>query len=284
METMPQNRPVWGFSSDDAHGTVGIGFSYNIMYMPVLTEEAAREAMETGAFVAAARVARIEGVNEYIRDEMVMPGIAQRFANFMHNDPMPGISEIVMRDNKIIISGTDYDVIEWIADGKIIAQGGTLDFNMPHVRQETNSYVRAQLKSATGIIFTQPFGITLCCGDGRCRSCDECGKCLCDAPDCQQTKCTLNHLALYGADEPEEAAISVYVPVFSCRECLSREEYRSVHSYTNDKVVIYAIITTGIILINIIYLIIKTLKRRRRNQRRKIQMQKRELISRENLE
>lgn len=57
-------------------------------------------------------------------------------------------------DNAITISGADYDTIEWIADGEVIATGKTLDLN-DH-EEEIGSYVRAQLKSDTGIAFTQP--------------------------------------------------------------------------------------------------------------------------------
>jgi hypothetical protein len=48
-------------------------------------------------------------------------------------------------------------VIEWIADGKKIAAGNTLDISANSA--QINSYVRAQLKSSTGIAYTQPFGI-----------------------------------------------------------------------------------------------------------------------------
>jgi hypothetical protein len=71
----------------------------------------------------------------------------------------PSISNIETNayNGTITISGTDYETIEWIADGVVIATGKTLIL-LDH-QEKMSSYVRAQLKSNTGIAFTQPFGI-----------------------------------------------------------------------------------------------------------------------------
>ncbi|MCL1866208.1 MAG: hypothetical protein FWF82_02235, partial [Oscillospiraceae bacterium] len=182
-ETLPQ-RAVWGFSSDDAHGTSEVGYSYNIMFMNELSQPAVRTAMETGAFLAAARVARLEGVNKYVRigtSDYITPPIGCETVVFLLDEPMPRIDKIIVADNKITVKGGDYDTIEWIADGNLIANGETLDLNEKSKHFDRfNHYVRAQIKSDTGIIYTQPFVITLCCGDGLCGDCDVCGKCVCD--------------------------------------------------------------------------------------------------------
>jgi hypothetical protein len=194
-QTMPQGRAVWGFSSDDAHELVEIGYSYNIMLMPELTEEAVLDSMKTGAFYAVARVARDEGVNAHFRNaDRVMSGAGTPSTVYMLDDPIPRIFDITVQDNKIEISGFNYDTVEWIADGEIIAASprsadGRAVLELNAYRSRINSYVRAQLKSDTGIVFTQPFGITLCCGDGLCPDCPVCGKCTCENPDCQQVKC-----------------------------------------------------------------------------------------------
>ncbi|HEX9059733.1 MAG TPA: hypothetical protein VF941_06115, partial [Clostridia bacterium] len=51
MNTMPE-RPIWGFSSDDAHSTDSAGFNFNIMLMPQNTEKNIRYSMENGTFYA----------------------------------------------------------------------------------------------------------------------------------------------------------------------------------------------------------------------------------------
>lgn len=146
-ETMPEGRFVWGFSNDDTHSTAATGHSYNMMLLPSNNPENVRESMENGTFYASAKVAKREGYT--ITDLSVI------------NDYQPPIITNIQVDNdedKITIDGEYYNQVEWIADGKVIATGNTIDLN-DH-EGEINSYVRAQLKGDEGISFTQPFGVT----------------------------------------------------------------------------------------------------------------------------
>ena len=157
MRTMPE-RPVWGFSDDDSHSLGAIGLAYNIMLMPELTQDAVRDSKVTGAFYAVSSFARREGVNA---DIDVSPGNAVLI--YLRNRPNPRISNIEVYNGSITITGTLYEVIEWIADGEIIYTGNTLIIRN-HV-DYINNYVRAQLRSTAGIAFTQPFGIVWECED-----------------------------------------------------------------------------------------------------------------------
>lgn len=146
-ETMPEGRFVWGFSNDDTHSTAATGHSYNMMLLPSNNPENVRESMENGTFYASAKVAKREGYT--ITDLSVI------------NDYQPPIITNIQVDNDedtITIDGEHYNQVEWIADGKVIATGNTIDLN-DH-EGEINSYVRAQLKGDEGISFTQPFGVT----------------------------------------------------------------------------------------------------------------------------
>lgn len=146
-ETMPEGRFVWGFSNDDTHSTAATGHSYNMMLLPSNNPENVRESMENGTFYASAKVAKREGYT--ITDLSVI------------NDYQPPVITNIQVDNdedKITIDGEYYNQVEWIADGKVIATGNTIDLN-DH-EGEINSYVRAQLKGDEGISFTQPFGVT----------------------------------------------------------------------------------------------------------------------------
>lgn len=60
-------------------------------------------------------------------------------------------------EDTITIEGDLYNTIEWVADGKVIATGNTIDLN--DYEGKIHSYVRAQLKGDEGISFTQPFGV-----------------------------------------------------------------------------------------------------------------------------
>jgi hypothetical protein len=60
--TMPEGRPVWGFSDDDSHSIEAVGFSYNVMLMEELSLSHLRNSMDTGAFFAFSRVDREYGI------------------------------------------------------------------------------------------------------------------------------------------------------------------------------------------------------------------------------
>ncbi len=136
MNTMPK-RMVWGFSSDDTHYTTGTGFNFNIMLMPENTEENIRYSMENGTFYAVAALTNTAD----------------------SQDSFPVIDNIVVNQDKnlITITGENYDVIEWVADSKIIATGNSIDLN--NFEDKVNNYIRAQLKGPGGMSLTQPFGI-----------------------------------------------------------------------------------------------------------------------------
>jgi len=167
MQTMPQGRPVWGFADDDSHSRGGVGYAFNMFLMPELNQENFRTVMETGAFYAVSRVSRADGINIHMESGELIP-LGGRFSTpdregteFMLLQTTPSISNIEVNERRatITISGADYDIIEWIADGVVIATGATL--RLLNHKEEINSYVRAQLRSETGIAFTQPFGVNI---------------------------------------------------------------------------------------------------------------------------
>ena len=156
-QTMPQGRSVWGFSNNDSHSINATGYSWNVMLMPELSQAETRKSMETGAFYAVSRVSRLDGINRTLPNGNQMPGAGDASTLYLLNQTTPSISNIVVFGNTITISGADYISVEWIADGAVIATGNTIDLS--NYSDVVNSYVRAQLKSSTGIAFTQPFGV-----------------------------------------------------------------------------------------------------------------------------
>lgn len=140
MRTMPE-RPVWGFSNDDAHHMSELGFNFNIMLMPQNTEGNIRYCMENGTFYVVSLSAR------YIEDI--------DFDNI--NYPVIRSISVDQEENSISIEAENCDVIEWVADGHVIAAGSTIDLN--DFEGEVNNYIRAQIKGSAGLCYTQPFGI-----------------------------------------------------------------------------------------------------------------------------
>ncbi|MCL2888980.1 MAG: hypothetical protein FWE65_00990 [Eggerthellaceae bacterium] len=140
-QLVPEGRFVWGFANDDTHSIEATGLSWNVMLLPELSQAATRDAMIGGEFYAVSRFDRRENIS------------AEDFTL-----AAPSIVRIVVESDSITIVGADYENIEWIAGGKKIATGATLELNEHEA--EIGSYVRAQLKSDNGIAYTQPFGIS----------------------------------------------------------------------------------------------------------------------------
>lgn len=140
-QTMPF-RPVWAFSNDDTHSKGATGYSYNMMLMPRNTLDNVRYSMENGIFYAVAKISRRE--------------LGQ---DFVAIGPAPVVTNIVVNENEdsITIEGQNYNTIEWIANGKIIASGNTIDLN--DFEDKISAYIRVQLKGDGGIAFAQPFGL-----------------------------------------------------------------------------------------------------------------------------
>lgn len=146
MYTVPRGKVAWGFSNDDSHVIENIGVTAEIMLMPELSNEALRTAMENGTFFACSRIARnelgdeFEGTGEYAKIERI---------------------NVDEEQDIITVTANNYETIEWISDGEIIATGNT--FNLRENSEKLGSYVRFQIKNEGGIVMSQPF----VCDDGN---------------------------------------------------------------------------------------------------------------------
>ena len=114
--------------------------------MPELSEKAVYDTMKSGAWYSTALVAKRELGSDFKGDR---------------TRPAPTISRITVdqKADSITITGANYDTIEWIADGKVVATGATIDLDQ--VGKDVDNYVRAQLKGDNGISFTNAFGVDL---------------------------------------------------------------------------------------------------------------------------
>ena len=159
MQTMPKGKNVWGFSNDDSHGLAESGYNYNIMLLSELTLDTTRNALETGAFYAVARVDRRLGVNHFESNGNIMRSGGSAETAYLYAEMMaPSISCIVVKNNIVTIEGANYDYIGWIADGVEIVRSNTINLNDHSGR--IGSYIRAHIVGKGGVAYTQPFGIT----------------------------------------------------------------------------------------------------------------------------
>ncbi len=143
--TIPQGKNVWGFANDDSHALDDIDVTRDIILMPELSNEALRTAMENGTFFACSKYARYE-----MGEEFVGTGDYAKIHSLKVDDEA----------DTITVVASNYDVIEWIADGEIIATGESLDLR--EYSDEIGCYVRFQIKNEGGIVCSQPF----VCDDG----------------------------------------------------------------------------------------------------------------------
>ena len=143
--TIPQGKNVWGFANDDSHALDDIDVTRDIMLMPELSNEALRTAMENGTFFACSRYARYEMGEDFVGEG--------EYAKIQ-------ILNIDDDNDTITVVASNYDVIEWIADGEIIATGETIDLR--EYSDEIGCYVRFQIKNDGGVVCSQPF----VCDDG----------------------------------------------------------------------------------------------------------------------
>ncbi len=141
---VPSGRNIWCFSNDDAHEMKNIGISFETFMLPSVSDETIRTAMENGTFFSVGRRARAE--------------LGEQFFGG-YETPYPIVTNIKVDDDKDVISVTakDYDNIQWVSDGKIIAEGKS-EINLNDYADEIGCYVRFQLiNNEGGMTFSNPF-------------------------------------------------------------------------------------------------------------------------------
>jgi len=146
MRLTPEGVQVWGLAVDDSHNVGDVGRAATIHFMPANTPENLRASLESGAFLACSR-----------RDRVHPQNIEADKSN-----PFPGVTNIEVTGETITLTPTNATLVEWIADGEVIATGNSIDLRA-HA-DDITCYVRAQLIGPGGITATQAFGVDK--GDG----------------------------------------------------------------------------------------------------------------------
>lgn len=142
MKLMPE-RPVWGFAVDDMHSMTHLGRDWVSVVTPELSEQAVRDAVTKGTFFASTIRLHPSGSQSVA----ATPVIEQ-----VDHDDAGGV--ITLRATQGGAPLPD-DAYHWIADGKTVHIGPTLDYQNT---QGIGSYVRAEVTGDGGTTFTNPFG------------------------------------------------------------------------------------------------------------------------------
>ena len=172
QKLVPHGRNVYAIATTDAHNLGIVDSGYTIMLMNDLTSDDLKVAMENGQFFAASKY--IGNTNEMAAYKAIAEGIntseAQALVQMLdaaltsgdkfyagEDAITPVVTNIVVDDENdtITLSTDNAVVIRWVADGKEIASGATIDLD--DYSDEIGSYVRAEIVGAGGIIYTQAF-------------------------------------------------------------------------------------------------------------------------------
>ncbi len=172
QKLVPHGRNVYAIATTDAHNLGIVDSGYTVMLMNNLTSADLKVAMENGQFFAASKYignanemsaykAIAEDINTaeaQILVQMLETALASGEKFYAGEDAIvPVVTNIVVDDENdtITLSTDNAVVIRWIADGKEIASGSTIDLD--DYSNEIGSYVRAEIVGAGGIIYTQAF-------------------------------------------------------------------------------------------------------------------------------
>jgi hypothetical protein len=135
LTALSHERPVWAFANDDMHRIHrDLGYSWNVMLIPELTDVHVREAMENGRFFFV-------------------------HSPHGHDDPPPAqiLSILVDRAKGVIsVDARRHERVEWISDGRSIHTGDSIYLaDFPSAGRYIRAVIHAQ--GSNGVLGTQPF-------------------------------------------------------------------------------------------------------------------------------
>ena len=177
----PAGRNVFAIASTDAHNLRIVDSGYIMAMMPELTSAALKDALLSGAFFAqscycgntdelvaysaallasdnAAAVALGEKMKETADNNIEENKNGNKGGEFRFEEGATcvTVNEIVVDDaeDAITINADDALYIRWISDGKVVAEGNSIDLDDC---ADIGSYVRAEIISEGAVTYTQAF-------------------------------------------------------------------------------------------------------------------------------
>lgn len=172
QDIVPHGRSVYAFATTDAHNLDIVDSGYTVHLMKDNTSASLKANLAAGEFFAASKY--VGNVDEQIavRDALVAqnnPQAAKMIA--LLNEDLetgekffaepgtvtPKITNIAVDDAEDTITVTSENTLltRWIANGKVIAVGETIDLD--DYSDQIGSYVRAEAYGEGGVIYTQAF-------------------------------------------------------------------------------------------------------------------------------
>lgn len=167
----PAGRNVFAIASSDAHNLDIVDSGYVMAMMPELTSAALKDALLSGAFFAqscycgnydelvaysAALLASDNADAQALGAKMNAAAQAGDKYRFEAGADCVTINSVAVDDaeDTITINADDALYIRWISDGKVVAEGNSVDLDEC---AEIGSYIRAEIISEGAVTYTQAF-------------------------------------------------------------------------------------------------------------------------------
>ncbi len=155
QDLIPAGRSVYALASSDAHGEGAVDTGWTVNLMPEKTVDGLKSSLENGTFFAASHcIKNPDELAVYSAETGLDPG-SEWEADKSLPDPKVTSIEVDDDEDTITIKAENASVIVWVADGKTIASGETIDLD--DYSEEIGSYVRAEIFGEGGILYTQAF-------------------------------------------------------------------------------------------------------------------------------
>lgn len=141
---IPTGRNIWAFANDDSHRLDHVGHSFELFMLPENNEENLKIALKNGTFFAAGRHDKSDPDNIIENASGLVP-IVKR----IDVDKENAIITLTLDESR------DCRLIEWIANGEVIASGNTIALN--DYEDKLGCYIRFRLVGEGGVTYSQPF-------------------------------------------------------------------------------------------------------------------------------
>ncbi len=178
QKVIPTGRNVFSIATSDAHRVSVVYTGYVMACMEELTVDEFYKSLSNGAYFSASKCVgnyeEVKELSEYLskapseKQKKLGATLAQLVANDTvnpkyeapHEIEAPYIHSVTVSNefNTISLLTSDALCIRWIANGKTIAYGNTIDLD--DYAKDITCYVRAEIFGEGGIVYTQPFTLS----------------------------------------------------------------------------------------------------------------------------
>ncbi len=158
QNVVPTGRNVLAIATTDAHQLDKVGCAWTTLCMPENNAENIRNCLETGAFFAVSRyIKNSDELAQFSLETGIDWGESFSIDTRDDSNPAPVVTNVTVdeKEDTITLETENALTVHWIADGKVIAVGNSIDLD--DYSDEIGSYVRAEAFGAGGVLYTQAF-------------------------------------------------------------------------------------------------------------------------------